>query len=115
MLDLVPEGSMKLSIGWPGHCLASTFSENASSKFPVHLAENVAYCGRFEKASIRLIRGLSALCLLVIFVVVAYDLVVRPISDQSSVLIARYCSLSFPYLQSLSRSPWMVSIVGVVM
>ncbi|KAL9709460.1 hypothetical protein Ac2012v2_007195 [Leucoagaricus gongylophorus] len=71
---------------------------------------------KFEKASIRLIRGLSALCLLVIFVVVAYDvLVVRPISDQSSVLIARYRSLSFPYLQSLSRTPWMVSIVGVVM
>ena len=116
MLDLVPEGSMKLSIGWPGHCSASTFSENASSKFPVHLAENVAYCGRFEKASIRLIRGLSALCLLVIFVVVAYDvLVVRPINDQSSVLIARYRSLSFLYLQSLNRAPWMVSIVGVVM
>ena len=52
MLDLVPEGSMKLFIGWPRHCLASTFSENTSSKFPVHLAENVAYCERFEKASI---------------------------------------------------------------
>jgi len=115
MLDLVPEGSMKLFIGWPGHCSASTFSENASSKFPVHLAENVAYCERFEKASIRLIRGLSALCLLVIFVAVAFDvLVARPFSDKSSIPIARYRGLPFSYLQ-LNRAPWMVSIVGVVM
>jgi len=116
MLDPVPEGSMKLFIGWPRHCSASTFSENASSKFPVHLAENVAYCERFEKASIRLIRGLSALCLLVIFVAVAYDvLVARPFSDKSSISIARYRGRSFPYSESLSMISWMVSIVGVVM
>ena len=76
MLDLVPEGSIKLSIGWPGHCSASTFSENASSKFSIHLAGNIAYCERFEKVSICLTQGLSALCLLVIFTAVAYDILV---------------------------------------
>ena len=76
MLDLVPEGSMKLFIGWPGHCSASIFSGNASSKFSIHLAGNMAYCERFEKTSICLTRGLSALCLLVIFVAVAYDVLV---------------------------------------
>ena len=116
MLDLVPEGSMKLFIGWPGHCSASTFSENASSKFPIHLAGNVAYCERFEKASIRLIRGLSALCLLVIFVAVAYDvLVVQPFNDQSSIPVARYLNPTFSDLPILSMASWMVSIVGVVM
>ena len=77
MLDLVPEGSMKLFIGWPRHCSASTFSENFLSKFPIHLVGNVAYCERFEKALIHLIWGLSALCLLVIFAVVAYDILVN--------------------------------------
>ena len=104
---------MKLSSGWPGHCSASIFSENASSKFPAHLAENLTYRERFEKNSIRFIRGLSALCLLVIFVVVAYDfLVIRPFSDQSLRPIARYRD-SGP--QSLSTTFWIVSIVGVVM
>ena len=76
MPDLVLEGSMKLFIGCPGHCLASTFSKNASSKFSIYLAGNMAYCERFEKASICLTRDLSALCFLVIFAAVVYDVLV---------------------------------------
>jgi len=76
MLDLVPKSSMKLSISWPVHCSASTFSENTSSKFSIYLAGNMAYFERFEKASICLTRGLSALCLLVIFAAIAYNVLV---------------------------------------
>ena len=69
--------------------------------------------GRFEKTSIRMARGLSAVCLLIILVVVAYDvLVIQPFSNQVWVPGVRYFGLgdSLP----LSNKPWAVLIVGAL-
>jgi len=60
----------------------------------------------------RIARGLSAMCLLVIFMVVAYDvLVIRPFSDQTSVPTARYYTESSI---SLTQMPWNVLVVSVL-
>jgi len=61
----------------------------------------------------RVARGLSAMCLLVIFMVVAYDvLVIRPFSDQILVPTARYVGSagSVP----LTQIPWGVFLVSVL-
>jgi len=63
----------------------------------------------------RIARGLSAMCLLVIFMVVAYDvLVIRPFSDQSLVPTARYVGLADSMLLSLTQIPWSVFLVSVL-
>ena len=121
--DLGLRASLKLFVGWVGHCSARIFSESASSKFFVHLGEKVVYCWRFEKTSVRIARSISAICLLVIFVVVACDvLVIQPFSDQDWVPVVRYHRISqyeeyedFLEEDYLSRSSWMVSSVGVFM
>ena len=62
----------------------------------------------------RIARGFSAMCLLVIFMVVAYDvLVIRPFSDQHLVPTARYVGLADSMFLSLTRIPWSVSLVSV--
>ena len=64
----------------------------------------------------RIARGLSAMCLLVIFMVIAYDvLVIRPFSDQSLIPTARYVGPvdSIP-LFFLTQLPWSVSLVSVL-
>jgi len=60
------------------------------------------------------------MCILVIFVVVAYNvLVVQPFSQQQWVPVARYRRNDYSENSRidhiLSRSPWMVSSVGVFM
>jgi len=58
-------------------------------------------------------RGLSALCLLVIIVVVAnYVLVIQPFSNQVWVPGARYFGQGDPFL--LTNKPWLVSTVGTL-
>jgi len=60
----------------------------------------------------RIARGLSAMCLLIIFMVVAYDvLVIRPFSDQDLVPTARYYTESSI---SLTQMPWNVLVVSVL-
>ena len=62
----------------------------------------------------RIARGISAICLLVIFVVVACDVLVkRPLSDQDRVSVVRYRRITNFEEDYLSRSSWMVSSVGV--
>ena len=56
------------------------------------------------------------MCLLVIFMVIAYDvLVIRPFSDQSLIPTARYVGPvdSIP-LFFLTQLPWSVSLVSVL-
>jgi len=61
----------------------------------------------------RVARGLSAMCLLVIFMVVAYDvLVIRPFSDQYLVPTARYVGPVYSML--LTQMPWSVYLVSVL-
>jgi len=59
----------------------------------------------------RIARGLSAMCLLVTFVVVAYDvLVIRPFSDQNLVPTARYLGMNgIDLIQT-----WNVAVVSVL-
>ena len=69
--------------------------------------------GRFEKTSIRMARGLSAVCLLVILVVVAYDvLVIQPFSNQVRIPSVRYFGQGDPL--PLSNKPCVVLIVGAL-
>jgi len=58
-------------------------------------------------------RGLSAVCLLIILVVVAYDvLVIQPFSNQVWVPGVRYFGQGDSLL--LSNKPWVVIIVGAL-
>jgi len=53
------------------------------------------------------------MCLLVIFMVVAYDvLVIRPFSDQNLVPTTRYVGLAD--IVSLTQIPWSVYLVSVL-
>ena len=62
----------------------------------------------------RIARGISAICLLVIFVVMACDVLVkRPLSDQDRVSVVRYRRITNFRGNYLSMSSWMVSSVGV--
>jgi len=73
VLDLVLKVSLKFFVSWVGHCLASIFSESVSSKFLVCPWERN---NLLLKISIRMARGLSAICLLIIFLVVTHGVLV---------------------------------------
>jgi len=71
------------------------------------------YCRRFEKIWMRIVRGLSAMCLLVIFMMVAYDvLVIRPFSDRGLVPTTRYLNAGNDI--SLTQVSWSVLVVSVL-
>ena len=112
MLDLALQTSKKLFVGWVGHCSANILLESASSKFLVCLWGKIIYCRRFEKIWMRIARGLSAMCLLVIFMVVAYDvLVIQSFSSQMLVPTARY--FGGPNPVQFTQKPWHVYFVSV--
>jgi len=75
--------------------------------------EKSIYLERLRKTSICMARGLSAICLLIIFVVVAYDvLVVQLFSDRTWRTAAQY--FGSRDMLSLINKPWIVSTVCVL-
>ena len=60
-------------------------------------------------------RALSAMCLLVIFVVVAYNvLVIRPFDQRTLVPTTQYLRADPTEIFFLTKWPWIVKVVGIL-